>query len=184
MLFKLVSIVVLLISVGIGYLGYIFLKDLQLSEIQLIDNQYWGPGSPKIDDPKVYPFKINVTKSVIQDLETRLKLELSAGRFTEPLENSGFHYGSNTKFVQSVVQHWAGKYDWRSREAELNKYPSFRTKISGLNIHFQHVKQSKKDEKTRALLLIHGWPGSFVEYQKIIPIILAAKESKVKFEVS
>ena len=64
---------------------------------------------------------------------------------------------------------------------------NFRTQIEGLDIHFIHLKPSiPKDSKIKVqpLLLIHGWPGSFVEFMDILPLLTTPRESsKIVFEV-
>jgi epoxide hydrolase len=61
---------------------------------------------------------------------------------------------------------WLEKYDWRAREALLNRFPQFNTEIDGLGIHFIHVRSPHPD--ATPLLVTHGWPGSIVEFQKVI----------------
>jgi len=66
----------------------------------------------------------------------------------------------------------------------MNKYPHFKTNIGGLEIHFQHGKSlNKKYKKTYPILVLHGWPSSFIEYEKLIPILTEPKETDVNFEV-
>jgi juvenile hormone epoxide hydrolase len=154
-----------------------------------LPNYFWGPKSKEglKEDTSIRPFKINIDEKVLTDLKTRLKLETSVegNRLTPPLEEIGFQYGFNTDFLKSVTQHWLNKYDWRAREKELNKYPQFKTTIAGIEIHFQHVKSNgqKKYKTTRPLLLLHGWPGSFVEFQKVIPMLTDPKDSDINFEL-
>lgn len=111
------------------------------------------------------------------DLEDRLK---RASRLTAPLEGIGFQYGFNTNFLKTVQDYWLNTYNWRKQEAYLNSFPQFKTKIGGLDIHFVHVKpkgaQNQK-KKVLPLLLLHGWPGSFVEFTKIIPLLTKESES-------
>jgi len=87
--------------------------------------------------------------------------------------------------LKKVGDTWLNKYDWRAREKLLNKYPQFKTSIQGIDVHFQHVKSSNngKYKKTRPLLLLHGWPGSFVEFQKVIPELIDPKNSDINFEL-
>jgi len=96
-----------------------------------------------------------------------------------------FEYGFNTNFLKKVGQHWLDKYDWKAREKELNKYSHFKTKISGIDVHFLHVKSSnnQKYKKTEPLLLLHGWPGSFVEFYKVIPMLTDPQGSDINFEL-
>ena len=68
--------------------------------------------------------------------------------------------------MQDVCAYWAEKYDWRERERRLNAFPQFRTNIDGLGIHFYHVRSPHAD--ALPIVMTHGWPGSVVEFQKVI----------------
>ncbi|KAL7307299.1 hypothetical protein TKK_0000493 [Trichogramma kaykai] len=139
-------------------------------------DQYWGPGAPVPDPKDVKPFKINVSKQIIDDLHQRLD---KTKTFVEPLEGVAWTYGVPSTYLKSVLTHWRKKYDWNKRQELLNKYPQFKTKIQGLDIHFYHVKpQQPKDRKVRVLplLLLHGWPGSVVEFQKVIPKLITPQQ--------
>jgi pimeloyl-ACP methyl ester carboxylesterase len=66
-----------------------------------------------------------------------------------------------------LVEYWRGEYDWRAEEARLNRLPQFRTRIDGQSIHFIHARSARAD--ALPLLLMHGWPGSIVEFLEVIP---------------
>jgi pimeloyl-ACP methyl ester carboxylesterase len=68
--------------------------------------------------------------------------------------------------VQDVCSYWAEKYDWRARETRLNRFAQARTTLDGLGIHFVHVRS--RHENALPLVITHGWPGSIVEFQKVI----------------
>ena len=68
--------------------------------------------------------------------------------------------------MQEVVGYWSEHYDWRSREALLNRWDGFKTDIEGLGIHFLHIRSSNED--ALPIVMTHGWPGSIVEFQKVI----------------
>jgi juvenile hormone epoxide hydrolase len=183
-----IPIVTVIVSVALGGIGFFLFQDGELPPFP--ENQYWGPSSRKStkEDKSIRPFQLNISEKVLADLKTLLKLELASvdERIAEPLEGVGFQWGFNKKFLKKVQEHWVNKYDWKKREAMLNKYPNFKTSISGLEIHFQHVKPSSAALKkykggVRPLLLLHGWPGSFVEYQKLIPKLVEPKDSDVAF---
>ncbi|GBM54528.1 Epoxide hydrolase 1 [Araneus ventricosus] len=128
------------------------------------------PTSSEGEDTSIHPFKIEVPSEVIDDLKNRLKRT----RFEDPVEDSKFHYGFNPKYLKTLVEYWESQYDWRKQEDELNRLPHFKTRIEGLNIHFVHVKPSLPQGSTHKvipLMMIHGWPGSFVEFCKIIPLL-------------
>lgn len=147
---------ILIIAISLGLAGYFVLRD---GELPQISDQYWGSGSaPTSEDKSIRPFQINISEKVLTDLRTRLSLEVASQdeRVADNLEGVGFEYGMNKKFLKKVVTHWLNQYDWKQREKMLNKYPSFKTKISGIDIHFQHVKPSTKGKRGNLpLLLIH-----------------------------
>jgi pimeloyl-ACP methyl ester carboxylesterase len=68
--------------------------------------------------------------------------------------------------MKELITYWRDKYDWRAQEKKLNEFPQFVTEIDGLKIHFIH--QRSKEKNARPLLLLHGWPGSFYEFHKVI----------------
>ena len=181
-------VVVAGLSVLAAYVYYGILGD---TEAPQLPEFYWGPKSKAglKEDTSIRPFSIQISDNVLADLKTRLKLETSVegNRLVPPLEGIGFQYGFNTKFLPTITNYWLNKYDWRAREKLLNKYPQFKTTISGIEIHFQHIKpsaaSSAKYKKTRPLLLLHGFPGSFVEFQKLIPLLIDPKDSEINFEV-
>ena len=67
---------------------------------------------------------------------------------------------------QGLAEYWRDGYDWRVYERELNKYPQFTTEIDGQNVHFLHVRSPEPD--ALPLIMIHGWPGSIVEFLNVI----------------
>src|SRR6185369_12096188 len=68
--------------------------------------------------------------------------------------------------VKALVDHWRHRYDWRRCEAMLNNWSQYKTTIDGLDIHFLHVRS--KHENALPLIITHGWPGSVIEFMKII----------------
>ena len=69
-------------------------------------------------------------------------------------------------YLRELCGYWADEYDWRATEARLNALPQFRTEIDGLGIHFVHVRSPHP--QALPLVLTHGWPGSIVEFLKVI----------------
>uniref|UniRef100_A0A8D1CYB7 Epoxide hydrolase 1 n=1 Tax=Sus scrofa TaxID=9823 RepID=A0A8D1CYB7_PIG len=98
-------------------------------------------------------------------------------RLTPPLEDSRFHYGFNSNYLKKIISYWRNTFDWRKQVEVLNKYPHFKTKIEGLDIHFIHVKppQLPSGRTAKPLLMVHGWPGCFYEFYKIIPLLTDPK---------
>ena len=74
--------------------------------------------------------------------------------------------GVRVENARSLVSHWERHYDWHRLESELNRHPQFLTTIDGLDIHFIHVRSGNPN--ALPLLLTHGWPGSVVDFLKLI----------------
>jgi pimeloyl-ACP methyl ester carboxylesterase len=110
----------------------------------------------------VVPFKINVPDSVLVDLKQRL----ARTRFPGDIPGSGWDYGTNLAYLKDLVAYWRDKYDWRAAERRLNQFDQFTTNIDGLDIHFIH--QRSRNANALPLVITHGWPGSVVEFTKII----------------
>ena len=111
------------------------------------------------------PFKIDVSQSILDDLNVRLKQT----RWTDEPASAGWNYGTNPSYLRELVHYWLTGYDWRKQEAELNKIPQYKTSIDGINIHFIHVKGKGKNPKP--LILTHEWPDCFYRFYKIIPML-------------
>ena len=107
------------------------------------------------------PFTININQEQIDDLHARLENTIMPSQV-----KNDWSYGPTTEYIGGVVEHILNKYDWKRHEAEINKYPQFTTEIDGQNIHFMHIES--KEENATPLMLIHGWPGSFVEFLGVI----------------
>jgi pimeloyl-ACP methyl ester carboxylesterase len=110
-------------------------------------------------------FTIDIPESVLADLKRRL----DATRWPDEVENAGWEYGSNLAYMRSLAEYWRNSYDWRQHEAALNRVPQYRVSLDGLQIHFVHIRG--KGPAPLPLLITHGWPGSFVEMVKIIPLL-------------
>ncbi|QRN95316.1 epoxide hydrolase [Archangium violaceum] len=112
--------------------------------------------------PKVTPFRVSIPQAALNDLERRL----AATRWPERETVNDWSQGVPLAKAQALIAYWRDQYDWRKFETRLNAFPQFRTQLDGLGIHFLHVKSSHPD--ALPLLLTHGWPGSIVEFLKVI----------------
>lgn len=110
----------------------------------------------------IEPFEISVSDQELEDLQRRLR----ATRWPERETVDDWSQGIPLAYVKEVCSYWAEKYDWRDREARLNASPQFKTEIEGLGIHFAHIRSPHED--AMPLIMSHGWPGSIVEFQKVI----------------
>jgi epoxide hydrolase len=110
----------------------------------------------------VEPFHIDVPDAELDDLSGRL----NAARWPERETVDDWSQGVPLQYMKELCAYWAAGYDWRATEARLNALPQFRTEIDGLGIHFLHVGSPHPD--ALPLVTTHGWPGSIVEFLKVI----------------
>jgi pimeloyl-ACP methyl ester carboxylesterase len=113
-------------------------------------------------DDEIRPFRIEATDAELEELRRRLR----ATRWPEAEPVDDWSQGIPLAYLQEVCAYWAEKYDWRAREARLNAFPQFRTAIDGLGIHFIHLRSPEAN--ALPLVITHGWPGSVVEFHKVI----------------
>jgi pimeloyl-ACP methyl ester carboxylesterase len=108
------------------------------------------------------PFRIDVPDAELDDLRARLRRT----RWPEPETVEDWSQGVPLAYLRELCAYWADGYDWRAVEARLNGWPQFVTEIHGLGIHFLHVRSPRPD--ALPLVLSHGWPGSVIEFLKVI----------------
>jgi epoxide hydrolase len=114
-----------------------------------------------MDDP-ITPFRISVSDDVLDDLKARLRKT----RWPEAEVVADWSQGTPLSWIKEVCKYWAEEYDWRSRETLLNRFVQFTTEVDGLDIHFLHVRSPHPE--AMPLIITHGWPGSVVEFHKVI----------------
>lgn len=113
----------------------------------------------------VEPFKVRIAQETIDDLQSRLALT----RWPDEISGSDWGYGSNLSYVKELAHYWQTRFDWRAREEMINSFAHFRANLDGLGIHFIHERG--KGPNALPLIITHGWPSSFVELLKIIPLL-------------
>jgi len=108
------------------------------------------------------PFRVEVADEDLRDLRERLRRT----RWPEAETVGDWSQGVPLDYLRELCAYWADGYDWRATEARLNRLPQFRTPIDGLGIHFVHLRSPHPD--ALPLVLTHGWPGSVVEFLKVL----------------
>ncbi|MCB2047963.1 MAG: epoxide hydrolase [Novosphingobium sp.] len=111
----------------------------------------------------IKPFEIAIPDAALTDLRERLE------RTRWPAEigdNSNWQQGANLAYMRELTNYWLNTYDWRGREAEMNKLPQFMADIDGVPIHFVHAKG--KGPNPMPLIINHGWPWTFWDMRRII----------------
>ena len=116
-------------------------------------------------DTAIRPYRLAVDESALADLKRRL----AQVRWPDEAPEPPWRYGASVGFMRELVEHWAHGYDWRGTETALNAYPQFVTTIDGIDVHF--LKVEGRGPNPKPLLLSHGWPGSVLEFLKLIPLL-------------
>ncbi|MCX7379940.1 MAG: epoxide hydrolase [Alphaproteobacteria bacterium] len=119
--------------------------------------------STSIGSPR--PFRIAVPTPAVVDLRNRL----AGTRWPDEVNDDAWSYGAALPFMRELADYWRKRFDWRAVEARLNDLPQFTLKIDDTKIHFVHARG--KGPKPLPLVISHGWPGSFVEMERIIPLL-------------
>jgi len=110
----------------------------------------------------IKPFKVNISDQVLEAIYAKVKKY----PWHEMPNDGGWEYGANLDYMKEISKYWVSEFDWRKYEREINKFPNFITKVDDIDIHFIHEKGS--GSKPMPLVIIHGWPGTIVEFLHII----------------
>ncbi|KAK9720252.1 hypothetical protein K7432_004270 [Basidiobolus ranarum] len=119
------------------------------------------------------PFKIPYSVVQVDELRERL----AHTRYPDELEGVGWTYGTPKVTLKSLVDYWEKDFDWSLQVDRLNELNHFKMECNGINVHFAHEKSTMESERIAdgstqeariPLLLLHGWPGSFIEFGKVI----------------
>ena len=123
------------------------------------------------------PFRVAVPDEALADLRARL----AHARWPNEIAGAGWGYGTDLDYLRDLVGYWRDGFDWRAREAAINSFGQFTTSIDGQRIHFLHQRSSVPD--ALPLLLVHGWPGSIVEFLDAVPLLTAPDDPADAFHV-
>ena len=116
-------------------------------------------------DHPLESYTINVPEGALDDLRDRL----ARTRWPDEEPGIGWGQGTDLAYLRELVEYWRTRFDWRAREAALNQFSNFRATIDGIGIHFIH--QPGRGPDPLPLILTHGWPGSFADFTKLIPLL-------------
>lgn len=106
-------------------------------------------------------FTIRIPDTDLEDLSARLQMT----RWPDSLDHD-WADGTDLRWLQGICDYWTHGFDWRAQERALNRFPQFLLEIAGQRLHFIH--QRSLLPHARPLLLLHGWPGSFIEFRHVI----------------
>jgi pimeloyl-ACP methyl ester carboxylesterase len=126
----------------------------------------------------IRPFKVHVPDRVLIDLRRRL----AETKWPDQLPGTTWEYGADIKKVRELADYWQNSYDWRAQEAKINRFDQFITEIDGQQIYFIHQRSPRPD--AIPLMLIHGWPGSILEFLALIePLTYPKDKNSPAFDV-
>jgi pimeloyl-ACP methyl ester carboxylesterase len=125
----------------------------------------------KPEPATIRPFKVHVSDQVLIDLRRRL----AETKWPDQIPGTTWEYGADIKKVRELAEYWQNGYDWRAQEAKINRFDQFTTEIDGQQICFIHQRSPRSN--AIPLLLIHGWPGSIVEFLALIEPLTHPKDS-------
>ncbi|ABD56396.1 epoxide hydrolase family protein [Jannaschia sp. CCS1] len=123
------------------------------------------------------PFVVDVPDSTLRDMRARL----SAARLPDQIPGSGWSYGTDTTYLSELITYWQTDHDWPSEQARLNGVSHGKADIDGLGLHFVHARSDQPD--AIPLLMLHGWPSSFVQMLDIIPMLTSPSGDNPAFHV-
>lgn len=112
---------------------------------------------------EIQSFRIAISDAVLVDLQQRLKATRWPGAETV----ADWSQGIPLSYMREICDYWINGYDWRATEKRLNALAQSRTELDGLGIHFLHIRSPRAD--ALPLVMTHGWPGSIIEFLKVIP---------------
>jgi len=115
--------------------------------------------------PSTQPFRIGIEQPVLDDLHVRLQRT----RRSRVLRNAGWDAGSDPDYLDELLSYWRDVYDWRAQEQELNRLQHYVARLDAASLHYVH--ETGRGANSTPLLLLHGWPDSFLRYRKVIPLL-------------
>ena len=107
-------------------------------------------------------FNINIPDKKILDIYTKVKNY--PWKSISNLQN--WDHGTNYLYLKELCDYWVKEFDWKKHEDIINSFSNFKTQVDGINIHF--IKEKGSGSNPKSLLLMHGWPGSIIEFTEII----------------
>lgn len=136
---------------------------------------------PTIMTSLLEPFEVpSLSNEQLKVLRERLE-SVTWPQELDESEQVGWSYGAPTWAVKRVVDHWLHKFDWEKERMQINQFKHYKMNVEGLKIHLIH--EPSPNPKAKPLVLIHGWPGSFCEFRKVIAPLRDGEGGKQVFSL-
>ena len=110
----------------------------------------------------IKPFKLNVSEDILNDINIKVK----NFPWHEMPNDGGWEYGTNLDYMKEISEYWVNKFNWKKYEEEINRFSNYTTEVDEVKIHF--ILEKGSGSNPTPLLLMHGWPGSILEFLNTI----------------
>jgi pimeloyl-ACP methyl ester carboxylesterase len=107
-------------------------------------------------------FRIDVPEPVLDDLRERL----GRTRWPDAVADD-WDRGTAPGALRELVEHWRDGFDWPAAQARLNALDHRRARVDGFGLHFVRAGTPG----AQPLLLLHGWPDSFLRFEALLPLL-------------
>ena len=124
--------------------------------------------------PRPVPYRLDVPDAAITDLRQRL----GNTRFPDQAPGEPWSYGTDADYLRELIGYWHRSFDWRAQEARLNAFAQYKVPLHDIELHYLHVPGV--GPAPMPLLLLHGWPGSVIEFLEIIPRLTDPPHSRLR----
>ncbi len=114
---------------------------------------------------RTHPFTVDIAQELLVDLLDRL----ARTRWPSEIAGSGWRFGADLNYLRTLLSYWQHEFDWRAQERRINGFANFHAEVDDIGLHFIHERG--EGPHPIPLLLIHGWPSSFVEMLELIPLL-------------
>ena len=114
----------------------------------------------------ITPYTVAIDHYILDDLRDRLR----GTRWPDAVA-SGWDYGADLDYLRELVAYWVDDFDWMAQQKAINELDQFRADVDGIGLHFVHERAQVADSASMSmpLLLLHGWPATFLQMRKILP---------------
>ncbi|GKU09059.1 unnamed protein product [Fusarium langsethiae] len=116
-------------------------------------------------------FKVSIDDEKVDELKLLIKLSKIAPPTYESTQKEK-NFGITHQWLTDAKAAWM-KFDWRAAEKHINSYNHWIVPVQDtkgvFDVHFTGLFSKKSDAVP--LVMVHGWPGSFLEFLQILSIL-------------
>lgn len=111
------------------------------------------------------PFPLPYSQPAVDDLRRRLR----QSRWPDTVAGDGSSLGMDREWLEDLCRYWMDTFDWKSQLDRLSALHHYRYKAKDGWVHF--IREKGAGSSAMPLVLTHGWPGSFLEMLRILPLL-------------